>query len=189
MEEKGLWIKEQCRNAQEADPIALAQRLMVEAEIGIHGPEHHILDGACFLTALHRAGVPFDLEAALDEMVARGSKMPGGTCGQWGMCGAAASVGAALSILHGSGPLSGDAYYKDHLRCVARCLEKIAQVGGPRCCKRNAYHALTAGAEFVRARYGICLPVGEVECPFSSRNSQCLKEACPYYKERSADSP
>lgn len=184
MEEKGRWIKEQCLKARETDPIALAQGLMAGEEINIHGPEHHILDGACLLTALHRAGVEFDLSAALDEMMIRGCKMPGATCGQWGMCGSASSVGAALSILHGSGPLSGDEYYKDHLRCVAQCLEKIAEVGGPRCCKRNAYRSITAGVAFVREHYGILLPMEEVSCPFSRRNSQCLKERCPYYKGR-----
>ena len=27
--------------------------------ISIHGPEHHVLDGSCFLTALHNAGLHF----------------------------------------------------------------------------------------------------------------------------------
>ena len=176
-------IKEACLTAQTDDPLELAVEIMKSSDIPIHGPVHHILDGACFLTALHRAGLPFDLAAALDEMILRGEKMPGATCGQWGVCGSAASVGAALAIVHETGPLSGDEYYKDNLRCVARGLERIAEVGGPRCCKRNAYLSITTAAEFVKERYGLELPLHEVKCEFSGENMQCNGVKCPFIKE------
>ena len=176
-------IKEACLTAQTDDPLELAVEIMKSSDIPIHGPVHHILDGACFLTALHRAGLPFDLAAALDEMILRGEKMPGATCGQWGVCGSAASVGAALAIVHETGPLSGDEYYKDNLRCVARGLERIAEVGGPRCCKRNAYLSITTAAEFVKERYGLELPLHEVKCEFSGENKQCIGVKCPFFKE------
>ena len=176
-------IKEACLSARTGDPLELAVEIMKSSDIPIHGPVHHILDGACFLTALHRAGLPFDLAAALDEMILRGEKMPGATCGQWGVCGSAASVGAALAIVHETGPLSGDEYYKDNLRCVARGLERIAEVGGPRCCKRNAYLSITTAAEFVKERYGLELPLHEVKCEFSGENMQCIGVKCPFFKE------
>ena len=101
-------IKRACLSARTGDPLELAVEIMHNSEIPIHGPVHHILDGACFLTALHHAGLPFDLDAALDEMILRGQKMPGATCGQWGVCGSAASVGAALAIVHETAPLSSN---------------------------------------------------------------------------------
>ena len=108
MEALERWIKRECLQSKETNPVELISGMMQNALVRMHGPEHHVLDGACFLTALHNAGMKFDLESALDEMIARGAKMPGATCGQWGVCGSAASVGAALSIVHGTGPLSAD---------------------------------------------------------------------------------
>lgn len=96
MEEKYILIKEECLKATSQNPIELAFDIMKKDYISIHGPEHHILDGSCFLTAMHNAGVDFDLNEALDEMIERGRQMPGATCGQWGVCGSTSSVGAAL---------------------------------------------------------------------------------------------
>lgn len=181
MEEKFELIKAACLNAETDDPIALAVSLMENERIGMHGPEHHVLDGSCLLAALHHAGMGFDLNAALDEMAARGRLMPGATCGKWGMCGSAASVGAALSVIHGTGPLSGGELYKDNLRLVSRALGRIAEVGGPRCCKRNAFLSLGAAVDFVEERYGIQLAKHEIVCEFSHKNAQCLASKCPFF--------
>lgn len=181
MTDKYALIKEECLKSAEKDPISLIFGIMKKDYISIHGPEHHILDGSCFLTALHNAGVEFDLETALDEMAVRGSKMPGATCGQWGMCGSAASVGAALAIIHRTGPLSSNQYYKDNLKLVSQALAKIADVGGPRCCKRNAFLSLQAAVDFVKEQYGVDLPEHEIICGFSERNAQCLGAECPFF--------
>lgn len=180
MEEKIDFIKKECLRSDTTDPIELIVHIMKKEYISIHGPEHHVLDGSCFLTALHNAGVEFDLEKALDEMAARGKKMPGATCGQWGACGSAMSVGAALAILHETGPLSDNEYYRDNLQFVSKALAKIGEVGGPRCCKRNAFLSLQTAIDFVNERYGIQLPKHEIVCSFSSRNMQCIKERCPF---------
>jgi len=175
-------IKNECLKAETKDPLELLFTLMKKDYIHIHGPEHHVLDGACFLSAMRSAGVEFDLEAALDEMIARGQKMPGATCGQWGMCGSAASVGAALAIIHETGPLSGNQYYKDNLHYVSEALHKIGDVGGPRCCKRNACLSILTAIDFVRAHYGVVLPKREVKCEFSEKNMQCIGPHCPFFK-------
>lgn len=181
MADKTACIKEECLKADTCDPIELVFSIMQREEISIHGPEHHVLDGACFLTALHNAGVSFDLSKALDEMIARGKKMPGATCGLWGVCGSAASVGAALSILHGTGPLSHDRYYKDHLSYVSKALGKLAEIGGPRCCKRNAFLSIQTAIDFVKEQYGVELPRRKIHCTFSRRNQQCIGRSCPYF--------
>ena len=187
MKETYALIKAQCLNAETADPVALLLRLMKEPAISIHGPEHHVLDGSCLLAALHNAGMDFDLEAALDEMALRGSKMPGATCGQWGVCGAAASLGAALSILHGTGPLSHDRFYRDNLAFTSRALARMAEVGGPRCCKRNAFLAMETAVDFVKERYGVDLPATAPVCTFSPANRQCLGADCPYFTGRRSE--
>ena len=76
--------------------------------INIHGPEHHILDGACLLVAFKNAGGEIDLDDALNKIMIEGLRMPGAMCGLWGVCGAVTSLGAALSLIDHTGPLSTD---------------------------------------------------------------------------------
>lgn len=182
MEDKYTLIKNECLNSSTTNPIELALNIMKKDYINMHGPEHHVLDGSCFLTAMHNAGIEFDLEKALDEMIVRGQKMPGATCGQWGMCGSTSSVGAALSIIHETGPLSNNEYYKDNLYLVSQALEKLAEIGGPRCCKRNAFLSILTAIDFVNERYGIKLEKQEIKCEFYSKNKQCIRIRCPFYK-------
>lgn len=182
MSDKFGQIKELCLKETGKNPIEIAVKLMKLPGISIHGPEHHVLDGAALLTALHNAGLDFDLESALEEMEIRGGKMPGATCGQWGICGSCASAGAALAIIHGTGPLSDNEYYKDNMRLTSKALARIGEIGGPRCCKRNGFLSLLTAAEFVRERYGIDLETQTPKCVFSSQNSQCIGSRCPFYQ-------
>lgn len=182
MDEKYMLIKSECLKSKSMNPIELAIQLMKMECISIHGHEHHILDGSCLLTALHNAGVEFDLDSALDEMIERGQKMPGATCGKWGVCGSAASMGAALAIIHGTGPLSDSKYYKENLKLVSQALAEIAKVGGPRCCKRNTFLSMQAAVDFVNAEYGIKLSKSKIICNFSDKNKQCISGRCPFFR-------
>lgn len=183
MNDKYTLIKTECLKSDSTNPIELAIHIMKNDLIAIHGPEHHILDGSCFLTAMHNAGADFDLNSALDELAERGAKMPGATCGKWGVCGSSSSIGSAMAIINGTGPLSDNEYYKDNLRFVSRALNNIAEIGGPRCCKRNAFISLGTAVDFVNERYNIKLQKGEIKCEFSNRNKQCIKSRCPFYGE------
>lgn len=169
-----------CLNEKGTDPVVIAKKLMHLSCISIHGPEHHFLDGAAFLTSYHNLQGGFDLGQALDELYERAALMPGATCGYWGICGSSSSVGSALSILHGSSPLSDDEYYKDNLRLTSLCLSKIAEIGGPRCCKRNAFLSLTTAAQFVQDKYGVKMEIAPFVCEFSPLNPTCLHEKCPF---------
>ena len=80
MEEIYLKIKEMCLASKTTNPTKLVTTIMNEDFIHIHGPEHHILDGACLLSAIFNAGLSFNLENALDEMICIGKQMPGATC-------------------------------------------------------------------------------------------------------------
>lgn len=175
-------IKEICLNEMGKNPYKILLKLMNIPTTPMHGPIHHLLDGAAFMTAMHNAGVEFDLSAGLDELFERGASMPGATCGKWGVCGAASSVGAALAVIHGTGPLSDSEFYKDNLRLTSRVLEKIAEIGGPRCCKRNGFTAIETAADFVKERYSVELEKSGFECGFSQSNQQCIGERCPFHK-------
>jgi len=181
--EKADLIKEAVQKEQGTDPIVIAKHLMHLPGISMHGPEHHMLDGSAFLRAYQNAGGVIDLPKALDELEKRAYLMPGATCGYWGVCGSAASVGAALAIIHGTGPLSDNDFYKDNMHLTSRALEKIGDIGGPRCCKRNAYISLTEAAKFVEERYHIKMTIAPFKCEFSPQNPTCLKTKCLYYPQ------
>ena len=107
--------------------------------------------------------------------------MPGATCGLWGVCGAVSSMGAALSIIDGTGPLTTDESWGKHMTFTADALRSLSQVGGPRCCKRDSYLAIVKAVEFVRTYLGVKMELGEIRCIHFGQNSQCIKERCPFY--------
>ena len=78
---------EACKAESSADPIEIFNNVVEKCGVSIHGPEHHVLDGACVLTAFYNAGGSVDLDAALETLLQRGLKMPGAACGHWGVCG------------------------------------------------------------------------------------------------------
>lgn len=58
----------------------------------------------------------------------------------------------------------------------------MSEIGGARCCKRNAFLALSYGVKFVRENYDIDMETSDIVCEFSPFNKQCLKNKCPFYK-------
>jgi hypothetical protein len=182
LEDKYDFIKQNIiKCTSEKNPIAIALNIMRKDFINLHGPEHHFLDGAAFLTAYRNADGVIDLDRCLDELAKRTVKMPGAMCGHWGICGSLASVGAALSILHGTSPLSTDEHYKQNMEYTAAVLAEMSKIGGARCCKRNAFLSLSLAAKFVKEKYNVEMESGDIQCEFSPFNNQCLKNACPFY--------
>lgn len=103
MEERVKQIMEMCLIEKSKNPIEIFNSIAHKDFVRIHGPEHHVLDGAALLTAFYNAGGKIDLPESLNELMRRGLQMPGATCGMWGVCGAVTSMGAALSIIDGTG--------------------------------------------------------------------------------------
>ena len=182
MEERAKRILEACLQQKSNNPIEIFMNIANYDYVRIHGPEHHILDGAVLLTAYFNAGGDINLKNSLDELMNRGLKMPGATCGMWGVCGAVSSMGAALSIIDGTGPLSTDSSWGKHMEFTSRALARLAEVGGPRCCKRDAFLSFQKAIEFVNDNYDVKLTEINVECMYSQKNEQCIKERCPFYK-------
>ena len=183
LENKYELIKEEIMKCDSDDPIEIAREIMRKDFINIHGQEHHFLDGAAFLVAYNNAGGNIDVAYCLDELAKRTVKMPGAMCGHWGICGSLASVGAALSIIHNTGPLSTDEFYKHNMEYTSGVLTEMSKIGGARCCKRNAFLSLSHAVKFVKEKYGIEMGAEKIECEFSPSNKQCLHEKCPFYKK------
>jgi len=179
-------IMEFCAKTDSSDPIAIMQQLMETPFIYMHGPEHHIMVGAALMAAYRNSGGELDLAASLAEMESRGRQYPGGSCGFWGCCGAAVSTGMFISILLGATPLSGKSWrYANEM--TSRALAQIAELGGPRCCKRNSFTAAKTAVEFVAERLDVQMSLPErITCNFFSENRECLKKHCPYFPEQDA---
>ena len=100
--ERSERILAECEKISSTNPYEIFEMIAQKDFVRIHGPEHHILDGACILTAFHNAGGDITLSAALQKLMQEGLRMPGAACGLWGVCGAVTSIGAALAIIEGT---------------------------------------------------------------------------------------
>lgn len=170
-----------CNHTTLKDPIAIMQQCMDQPCVHMHGPEHHFLTGAALLAAYAGCGGAVDLERMLPELLRRSKQVPGGACGAWGCCGAAISAGIFLSLVTGNTPLSSDSWGTS-MALTAKVLERIAAIGGPRCCKRDSFVAAQTAAEYVKEHLGISMEVPEqIVCRYFPNNAQCKKELCPFY--------
>jgi len=186
METRVKNIVEACLQETSKNPIEIFNKIAKKDYIRIHGPEHHILDGAAVLTAFYNAGGNINLKESLEELAQRGLQMPGAACGQWGVCGAVSSMGAALSIIDGTGPLSTDGTWGKHMKFTSKALGALAEVGGPRCCKRDAYLAFQEVIDYMNKNYDVKIEKQDIKCSYSDKNQQCLKKNCPFYKKKVA---
>lgn len=183
LDNKYKYIQTECLKSTSKNPLEIARKLMSNDLISINGPEHHFLDGAAFLTAYKNAGGKIDLRLALENLASRSILMPGATCGYWGVCGSASSLGAAFSIINHTSPLSDSDYYKDNMEYTSHVLGIMSKIGGPRCCKRNAFIALSYAITFAKEKYGVIMETSKIECEFYNKNPDCIKERCPFYKK------
>lgn len=166
------------------NPIYLIDNLMKDPFIYMHGPEHHIMVGASLLTAFYNSGGEIDLEESLEEMKDRGKNYPGGSCGFWGSCGAAVSVGMFLSIITNSNPLSKESWGLIN-KGTGKCLQEIGELGGPRCCKRNSFTSILEGAKYTEENFRIKMEIpSEINCEYYFMNSECQGKKCPYFPKR-----
>ena len=175
-------ILEECFKSTSKNPITIMQKIMESPYIYMHGPEHHVLVGAALLTAYANSGGDISLQEALGQIKERGSRYPGGACGLWGCCGAAVSAGMFMSIVTKATPLTVKSWRLSN-QMTARALAVIAELGGPRCCKRNSFTAVKVAVTQVKETLGVEMELPNIiECRFSAENQQCLKKACPYFR-------
>ena len=168
-----------CLGETSKDPIAIIERMMEMPFCHMHGPEHHAMVGAALLTAYKNAGGEVDLPQALAEMMNRGRQVPGGACGFWGACGAGISTGMFISIITDSSPLMQESYGLSNVM-TSESLNRIGEIGGPRCCKRDSYLSLLTAIDFVRDTLEIEMDKHEIVCTHSKDNNQCIGKRCPF---------
>jgi len=176
-------IYKTCRATAETDPIKLAVLLMKHPAIQMHGPEHHYLVSCVLLAMLRNVG-KFEIEdSSFKGAISRSKRILLGSCGLWGVCGAAAGAGIAISIATNANWMS-DKERSLAMYPVIEAFVKIAKIGGPRCCKASVFASLEAAASFLEREFGIRFTKMDnpSPCPFSSLNSECLKEKCPYFR-------
>lgn len=172
-------IKEKCLSAESKNPLLIAVDMMKDPYVYMHGNENHVLVGAALLAAYKNAGGCVDLNSAVEEMEIRGGQVPGGACGFWGACGAAISAGIFISIVTGSTPLSKTEWgYANTM--TSKALRPIGEIGGPRCCKRNAFLSINEAVEFCSQTLSVHMERSDIICSFSSENSQCIGRRCPF---------
>jgi len=175
--------------SEEPDPLRLLEQVMRLPRMHMHGPEHHAVVPCVLLTAWHNCGGAGDLKTMLSAALGRGRQVPGGACGFWGVCGAAAGAGIYLSVLTGSNPVNRDAWAIP-MRLTSRCLARLAEVGGPRCCKRTSRLCVREAAAFTAEQFGLEMPLSGISCDYTSVNRECIGQDCPFFpipkKEREA---
>ena len=181
LEEKAQRIITDVKKEKGNNPVQIFKKIAANDYVNMHGPEHHVLDGACLLVAFHNAGGDIDLDECLERLQREGIRMPGAMCGLWGICGAITSIGAALAIIDGTGPLSEDGTWGEHMSYTANAIGELGEINGPRCCKRDAMIAFKNGIEYVNTHYNVRLEYEKQECEFSNQNQQCIKTRCPFY--------
>jgi len=172
-------LKQVLNSSNSIDPNEILETVMSHSSVPMHGPEHHIMVPVIIITAVKNAGYSIP-DGAIDEAINRGTEIPGGWCGFYGACGAALGVGIAVSILNRATPLTGIPRSMA-IEATSYSLSKMID-GYPRCCKRASRKALEAAREYLRDNMNITFDQSNaIECAYSSRNLECLKEICSYY--------
>lgn len=181
-------IELSCRASSDPDPIRLADALMGNPAIKMHGPEHHFLVPAVLITAWCTTHGDDRKAEKLEAARKRAEDVKGGFCGFHGTCGAAMGAGIACSVLTGATPLATGEWRLSNLMTAA-CLTAIGEAGGPRCCKRDTFLAILVGRDFLNQHLDAGLPVGaKPVCTFWADNRECLMGHCPFYATESRPS-
>ncbi len=179
-------ISQVCIDSESKDPIELAVSLMKKPEVPMHGPEHHFLVPAVLLASYYNLRNEPDLkERRIKSAQRRASNLLGGFCGFYGNDAAAVGTGIFISLITGANPLSKDEWKLSNLM-TATSLFAVANVGGPRCCKRTSFLSIIEASNFLHEHFEIELPITkDIKCVFSPLNKECLKDNCPFYNETS----
>ena len=171
-----------CIDSQLQDPVELAISLMKHQKVAMHGPEHHFLVPAVLLSAYYNLqNNPVAKVEKINIAQKRAANILGGFCGYYGTCGAAVGTGIFVSLITEATPLTKRQWQLSNLM-TAKSLFSLANIGGPRCCKRTSLLSLIEASNFLREHLGVILPVSsDIKCEFSSLNKECIAGDCPFF--------
>ena len=180
-------IKDICltyfRDGEKASVYELVNLLMDMEGLPMHCPPHHFIMPATLLTVCHKLQGSEEkvLIHDLGEAKVRASKVLGGFCGNYGSCGAAVGIGIFYSIFTHTTPLSTETWSRVN-RATGKGLLKLAEIEGPRCCKRVTFLSIRAAVPAVKELLGVELGGDSpVKCSYFANSRECRKEACPFY--------
>jgi len=172
----------------EKDPYILYENVIKDLrkewtaspQLPFHGPWHHGLVGGIIIAALRNNGHDFN-DNDVTEALKRGLMIPAGGCGFLGICGAAAGLGIASSIINRSTPFH-DKERSIALEMSSKAIKMISRLGGPRCCAMSTYATLDIAKRDLGS-IGLDMEGGSSSgrCADNKLNPQCHKERCPYY--------
>ena len=175
-------IEKVCVQSASTQPVELAIELMKSPKVKMHGPEHHFLVLAVLLTTFYNKIDQHDNKVKkLRVARLRAENVLGGFCGFYGACGAGVGTGIFVSLITDSTPLATQAWGLAN-KMTSESLACIAELGGPRCCKRDTFLALKSAANFVQEHFPLTLPISDpLLCEFSNLNRECLLADCPFH--------
>lgn len=171
------------KEKKSSDIYDLLEQMMDDENVPMHYPYHHFIMPAALLTA---AAIEMDMgQEELRKMLMkareRGKMVPPGACGNMGACGAGVGAGIFMSIFTDASPHSEETWQWAN-EITARCLQKIASVPGPRCCKRTVFLSAAEAAAYIKEKLDLNLKIKQPhECKYFDRNVDCKKEECPFY--------
>ena len=180
-------LKDECLEIFDKRPTVnvsdIAVELMSREDVPMHYPFHHFIIPAAFLTAA--AVSRGDSRERLAEMLTaageRAKNVLGGFCGNYGACGAGVRAGIFMSVITDSSPMSVQTWDWCN-EITGRCLQKIASISGPRCCKRTAFLSISEAVPYANSKLGTSLTFNEEQkCSFHERNKECKRKLCPFY--------
>lgn len=177
-------IERVCKSTKSTDPIELANLIMKHASFNQYGAEHHVLVAPIILTTLNNLGYTSISNAKINAAIKRGNKIPYGSCGTMGVCGACVSAGITVSMITGAN------YLKDKernltLTTTAKALQAITELGGPRCCKYSVYESIKTAWNVLKTDLDFHLPDLQIKCEFQGKLNDCHLEKCKYYEKQS----
>lgn len=182
------FITKKCLSFKGLDPVLLANGIMNESIINIHGPEHHYLVPAVLLTVYaNYTNRSRELRKWLKTIRERMVKIPGAICSTHGSCGAILGLSAFVSLITGTTSLSEKEWSFVHT-VTAEGMQSVAKYGGPRCCKRDTYIAILQGVSLLRENFNIELERPDrIFCEFSLLNKECIGQKCLFYLSNKED--
>lgn len=173
-------IEHLCAASATTDAIQLFSSIRQHPSMPLHGPQYHALVPGVLLACLRNAGHSVSAEQ-LHAAIQRGGEVSGGSCGFWGVCGAATGVGIAFSVLLEATPLKASARQSVQA-IVQQVLAEIARYQAARCCQRDCWIALRTGMRLAAARWQLDLAeLQPFACTQMSRNKECLGLDCPLW--------
>jgi hypothetical protein len=163
------------------DPVKLFRILTRDPDVPMNGQMHHVIVPLVLVTAYWYVVKDFDLRAYLTEAADRASEVPERICGYWGSCGSAIGTGLFLSVITRTGPLTKGKRWGQCNRMTSESLCRLSEVGGPRCCKRNAVLSIQSACAYLEREFGVTLHPSAYGCTREDDNPECIGNRCPFY--------